>query len=1172
MTPELPQPPDASSPFDDWLIAFDAALASGRTTGPAPPDDPTLSGRLDAARSCLELLEKRWPRHSPATHHPGLAPVTSWARIEDAPPGADGDLPTLVVTPGSSPRPVDPADFIGPDRVGRFHLISELGRGGCGIVHLAFDPMLGRRVALKLPRPEYLLSDELRRRFFREARAAGGLDHPYIVPVFEVGHVGIVTFIASAYCPGPTLAGWLAARGGKVPPRLAARLVAALAEALDYTHRRGVIHRDLKPSNVLLQERAAEDDSTDGATPRPDPTVLSPFPFPAADFPYTPRVTDFGMARLQEGVSGDTHTHAVLGTPAYMAPEQAAGRTAVLGPGTDIYALGAVLYELLTGETPCRGESDRETLQKVQFEDPVPPHRLRPEVPRDLEAVCLRCLQKDSRHRYASAWELADDLGRVLDGRPTRARPVPVWEWLWKLARRHPGPAAAAGVTLVAGLALTAGAAWHVTRLESALAATQEQRDEAKRARDELRRQKDRLQLHLAVADFRNAISSWQNGYSGRAREYLARHWPQKVGDPSRTGGFAWRYAWRLANSARLTLDARAGDAYALAVSPDGGQLATGHADGSVRLWSMADGERGAVLLGHREDINALLYAPDGRTLYSAGKDGTVRRWALDRPGVPGQVWPGHTNEVFCLARTPDGRVLVSGSTDGTVRRWDPASGRGEKVWHGPKGKSIEGVAIWPDGGRLALGTSDGLLQVIDLADRKELWSFGREGQLGRVLSVALSDDGKWLAVGGRDPVAHVWGVQNGAGGLTFAERRSLRGHPQGVESVAFAPAGGETFAVTCGRDGSVRSWNADGVPLHAWRGHDGRLWRVTMSPDGRSVVSAGQDGTVRVWDANKSQEVCQADCLPGVRTEAVLPGPAGRVLMCDKGLRPGVAPVEDPTRVTWWEGGGAGHSAIATGPDGAVALGCHDGSVEIRDAEGRLLISWQAHKNDIGGLAFTPDGQLLITDNHQDGQVALWDAASGILVEVLAAADPERSGRVVAASPDGRWLAAASLTDVLVWKTEEPGAKPVRLPHVGATPSSMAFTPDGRQLLTGCDDRSIKVWDLTSLTTVAVLQGHGSRVRTLAMSPQGQLLASGGDDGTVRLWDLSTYQELISLPGPRGPVTSLAFTGPTGAATALVALAEAPNDIGPPQVFTWQAVPLEAVPAEPPPGLVPLP
>ncbi|HEY7425383.1 MAG TPA: serine/threonine-protein kinase [Gemmataceae bacterium] len=349
--------------FADLLTAYDEALADGRANTSASEAlvPPQLRARLRRARDCLQRLKQ----DQFASFFPPLPPPSS----------------------ASSP-------LAGAIRLGRFELRHELGHGGFGIVFLAWDSWLRREVALKVPRLEAFLIPELRRRFLHEARAAAGLNHPSIVPVYEAGEASGVCYIATAYCPGGNLAQWLSARTAPVSPRQAAALIFALAEAVQHVHERKIWHRDIKPSNILLQ-------------PLPSP--------PADDLPFTPQLTDFGLAKLLKAKTHHTKSGIVLGTPTYMAPEQAAGRLREIGPHTDVYSLGAVLYELLAGQPPFRGANSFDVLRQVSEDKPAPPHRFRSDLPLGLERVCLKCLEKEPRARYARAGELAADLRRSLD-------------------------------------------------------------------------------------------------------------------------------------------------------------------------------------------------------------------------------------------------------------------------------------------------------------------------------------------------------------------------------------------------------------------------------------------------------------------------------------------------------------------------------------------------------------------------------------------------------------------------------------------------------------------------------------------------------------------------------------------------------------------------------------
>ncbi|HKB02639.1 MAG TPA: protein kinase [Gemmataceae bacterium] len=398
------------------LAAWDEALAAGT------PSAAALDGVLSAAER-VRLAKN----------------VAFLERLQRLRPGPA----SATDTPRDPTQPTDPTKATLPRTLGRFHIRRELGRGGFGVVFLAFDPPLGREVALKVPRAEALVTPELSGRFRHEALAAARLDHPNIVPVYEAGEAGPVSYIASTYCSGPTLAAWLKERVGPVPAREAAALIAALANAVQHAHSRGVLHRDLKPSNVLLE------------------------PVPGGPG-YVPRITDFGLAKLF-GASADpecrTLTGVALGTPGYMAPEQVSGKVKEVTTAADVYALGAILYELLTGRPPFQGATPLETMEQVRSLDPVPARRLRPDVPRDVENICAKCLQKDPGRRYAGAHALADDLQRFLDGEPVFARPVSAWERGWKWARRRPVAATLVGVSALAVAGAIAAGLWHNSRL-----------------------------------------------------------------------------------------------------------------------------------------------------------------------------------------------------------------------------------------------------------------------------------------------------------------------------------------------------------------------------------------------------------------------------------------------------------------------------------------------------------------------------------------------------------------------------------------------------------------------------------------------------------------------------------------------------------------------------------
>jgi serine/threonine protein kinase len=454
----------AMNPLEDdryitYLAAQDDALASGGSHSTVADDlgdlSVELNDRLKDDVAWCEFVRSEWRKREDG------------APLEPAEPG--------------TPQP-------SPARFGRFEVRRELGRGSFGVVFLAYDPRLRRQVALKVPRPEVLDTADMRWRFEREARAAAGLDHPNIVPVFEAGEDGSIAYIASAYCPGPTLAVWLKAQEAPVAPRLAARIVLKLAEAIAHAHSRGVLHRDLKPGNVIMEPApTAASDRRDGDNDGLD---------------RIPRVTDFGLARLAgttQDATAATHSGAILGTPSYMAPEQAQGAGAKVGPAADVYGLGAILYALLVGRPPFQADSVLDTLLLLRTQEPVAPSRLRPRVPRDLETVCLKCLAKEAGRRYATAAALTEDLRRFLAAEPIHARPTPAWELAIKWIRRHPAPAGLIGTAVAAAIALTVVILTATVRLKRERDRAEARRQEAvlnlRKARDAV----DRMLTRLSV-------------------------------------------------------------------------------------------------------------------------------------------------------------------------------------------------------------------------------------------------------------------------------------------------------------------------------------------------------------------------------------------------------------------------------------------------------------------------------------------------------------------------------------------------------------------------------------------------------------------------------------------------------------------------------------------------
>ncbi len=1137
--------PPADDRFAELLAAHDEALSGGPTDAGAgaPEVPPEWRPRLERDLACLRLLRG-------------------------------------VLRPGAG------APSGGGARLGRFEVLRELGRGAHGVVFLAYDPRLGRAVALKVPRPEALATPELRQRFLREARAAAGLDHPNLVPVYEAGAAGAVCYIAAAYCPGPTLADWLQG-AGPVPPREAARLVLALAEAVQHAHERGVVHRDLKPSNVLLASGGREPSGPGepAADAAGSPNGGSRPPLAGC----VPKVTDFGLAKfLDPAETGRTDSGAIVGTPSYMAPEQAAGKVKEVGPAADVYGLGAILYELLTGRPPFRAETPLDTVLQVLHDEPVRPARRHPRVPRDLETVCLKCLRKDPPKRYASARELADDLRRFLAGEPVRARPVGALERGGKWARRHPARALLLAGGLVAAAALVAGALWHNAALKAErdyavgqerLATSRAADAATQRARAEGRERDARRNLY--AAQLSRARYEWEAGRVGRVLDLLEGQRPGPGEEDLR--GFEWHYLWRLCHGERFRWDAPPPERYVptghrsplLALSADGRKAAC--ADGAaVRLWEAGTGRESAALV-HPAAVCSLAFSADGRRLASGALDGAVRLWDAEAGG-PGAVLGHRPGAAEGVALSADGRWLAAVWSEGEAQLWDAAAGQRRAafasgrpapalltfapgggalagvtgagrnevtVWGVPGGEvravlrghtyEILGLFFSPDGRRLMTGSNDRTLRLWDVSTGKELWRFRHPGGAWGTC-VAFSPDGRSFATGAAYPFeplltgeVTVWDA------ATFAGRAAWPVARGGAWALAFAPDG-KSLAV--GEDGgAIRVRNlASGEDRVTLRGHTRRVHRLAFGPGGEALTSYSFfDRTVRCWGTGPPPEAIRGHAG---RATCVAFTPDGRALVT--GGADGAVCLRDPVAGRRWAALPAHPApveALALAPDGRLlATGAWDGQVRLLAVPARPDATgpWKAalpQRGVVYSLRFSPDGRLLLTAGGKEraggfGEVSLWEVGTGRARARWQ--DAPHVVRAVAFSPDGRLLAAAGEEDVWVWDTDRgPGPEARwswRVP--GAAFMSLAFSPDGTALVAGDWSGWLRLWDLATGRERAAVRGHTDAVYCLAFQPGSGALASGGRDGAVKLWDVAPGpQERFTLEGQPAAVLGLAFS-----------------------------------------------
>jgi len=965
---------------------------------------------------------------------------------------------------------------------GDYELLEEIARGGMGTVFKARQATLKRVVALKLISSGVLASHENVKRFKAEAEAAAGLVHPNIVPIHEIGEHDGQHFFSMTFIDGPTLGQALGRK--PMPTRRAAQMLITVARAVHFAHQRGVLHRDLKPGNILLDAHGE------------------------------PHLTDFGLAKFLQKDSTLTMTNAVLGTPAYMSPEQARGDTKAVTTAADVYGLGAILYETLTGTPPFAGGTSLETIRQVLDQEPRRPSVFNPEVNRDLETICLKCLEKEPARRYESALNVAEDLERWLRQEPIQARPVRAWEKAGKWVRRKPALAGALATALLLLIAVVIGAPIALVRIGA--------------ARDAERGERLRAERNLYASNMKDAFRALERNNRGRVLALLKETTPKRPGDDLR--GWEWRYLWNQTPSDELfTLFKSQHDIQCVAFSPDGKYLAAGEGFGLISIWDLSTTQQVAQCENPRGP-GVLKFSSDGRHLANANFEDGLRLLDWNPPDLTLHGPPPSAKGMVNGIEVRDGIVTAVHTNPQLLRRWDLTTVR-ELPGFPIVIKLVKGFIGY------SAFSSNGVLIATKSDHGIFLWNRQTGANLVELpgsdptsCPLAFSPDSRLIVAGSMSGTCEVW--ETG----TFRKVTSFPAHASHVDKGNFSPDGKQF--VTASSDHTLKVWDTSDwlKPTNEWRrpvilrGHTEEVLDAAFSPDGRLIASASVDGTVRFWSDSAKPRPENFKLLPRDKRSWSL-SPGGQWLFL----------IFENHTFSVWDLNSWGESprhplpsdrikVAALFADGhRVALGDADGAVTILDLATMKVAPMQTgFSNAVHKVSCSADGSTIVAQGEADPKgmqaIKAWQVATGRELATFAA-EWNLSIDRIPISQDGRFVVTSAYAGPAdFW--ELPGLSKRTLDSVKFCTTGVAFFRDGR--VATCNyDKTAQVWDLAPQRSLLKMYSDQSGLRSIALSPNERRLAAGDDLGQVKkvkVWELATGQEVAVLSGHKEAIIDLAF------------------------------------------------